>query len=161
MSHWQKSSLEDYLHELAARKPVPGGGSAAALMGATGVALITMAARYALGKGRPRTVENKLKKIVKESERIRKRLLKLVDLDVRAYSRLVKLRQVDAPRKGKIWREAQKVPREVCQLSYAAVRLTPLLVHQGSPYLICDVEVALDALGAAFNAALRTLKSNL
>ena len=43
-----KGSIEEYLNDLAARKPAPGGGSAAALQAATGVALMSMVANAAI-----------------------------------------------------------------------------------------------------------------
>jgi len=40
---YRTQSLQQYLDDLAAKKPAPGGGSAAALVGATGCALLSMA----------------------------------------------------------------------------------------------------------------------
>ena len=41
-------SLSDYLEDLASDKPAPGGGSAAALVAASAVGLISMVARFTL-----------------------------------------------------------------------------------------------------------------
>ncbi|HBG63060.1 MAG TPA: hypothetical protein DDX16_02260 [Candidatus Omnitrophica bacterium] len=40
---YSNQSLKHYLDNLAAKKPAPGGGSAAALVGAIGCALLSMA----------------------------------------------------------------------------------------------------------------------
>ena len=40
---YRTQSLQQYLDDLAAKKPAPGGGSAAALVGAIGCALLSMA----------------------------------------------------------------------------------------------------------------------
>jgi len=42
-------SIKEYLKDLAARKPAPGGGSAAALSAAVGASLISMVANYTVG----------------------------------------------------------------------------------------------------------------
>ena len=44
--------LKKYIDDLAARLPAPGGGSAAGLCGAIGIALLIIGAILALGKGR-------------------------------------------------------------------------------------------------------------
>ena len=51
MTHLPTTSLGDYLAALAAATPTPGGGSAAAVTGATGAALVEMVAGLSLAKG--------------------------------------------------------------------------------------------------------------
>ena len=43
-------SCREFAHELASKKPVPGGGGVAALTAALGVALNTMVANFSVGK---------------------------------------------------------------------------------------------------------------
>ena len=43
---YNERPLHEYLNDLAARSPAPGGGSASALVGAIGVALMSMVANY-------------------------------------------------------------------------------------------------------------------
>ena len=45
-------SIADFLEELASATPTPGGGGAAALMGAMGAGLIAMVAQVTVGKKR-------------------------------------------------------------------------------------------------------------
>ena len=53
-----------------------------------------------------------------------------------------------------------QVPREICKLSYEAVELTPFVVEHGNPYLMSDVEVALELLLAGYHSALVMVKIN-
>lgn len=43
-------SCKDFASELASKKPIPGGGGAAAYVAALGTALNTMVANYSIGK---------------------------------------------------------------------------------------------------------------
>ena len=138
---------------MSKKTPVPGGGSAAALIAATGVALISMAADYALGKGKPKSVESRIRSLRKKSEQIRKRLLELVDLDAQGYLKVVKAQGKSAAVKKQARRAAAKPPREVCRLCYKVVQLMPYLVEYGNPHLVSDIEVAAEMLLAGFNAA--------
>jgi len=160
MPKFKDHTLRQYLDVLASLKPVPGGGSAAALTGAIGMALISMVANYSLGRNASKDTDHKIRNILKKSENIRKRLLNLVDLDAEAYLKVVKSRKgTPAARKAAL-RQARKIPAEVCRLCYTALDLTPLLVKKGNPYLISDVQCALEMLLAAFNSAMINVEIN-
>src|SRR3989338_3267816 len=90
---YSNQSLKHYLDDLAAKKPAPGGGSAAALVGATGCALLSMASNFTLGKDKYKDVEPQIKDALKQAERLRKRFLALVDLDVKAYYKVFNSRK--------------------------------------------------------------------
>jgi methenyltetrahydrofolate cyclohydrolase len=160
MINFTRKSLTQYSNRLASRDPVPGGGSAAALVSATGAGLICMAARYSLKKNYPSSVTIKIKSLLKKSERIRNRLLMLVDLDAHAYLGLVQSRQASPLIKAKALKKAQATPREICQLSYAAVQLIPFLVQKGNPYLLSDLQCAAEMLLAGFRSAAANIQVN-
>ena len=160
MKPFKDHTLKEYLDQLAARAPVPGGGSAAALSSALGAGLISMVTQYSLGKGKPKAVELRLQKVLAKSEKIRERLLALVDRDAQAYLGVVAARKADAKSQIKAARKAAAVPREICILSYQAVALTPVLVEHGNPYLMSDVEVALELLLAGYHSAIVMVKAN-
>ncbi|HQP10183.1 MAG TPA: cyclodeaminase/cyclohydrolase family protein [Candidatus Omnitrophota bacterium] len=153
MKKFKSHTLSEYLDVLSRRTPIPGGGSAAALVAATGAALVSMVADYSRNRTRSKGVEKKIRSVRRRSERIRKRLLDLVDLDAQGYLKVVKARGASTAVKKKAMREAAKAPREVCQLCYQAIQLVPYLVKNGNPYLISDIKVAAEMLFAGFNAA--------
>jgi formiminotetrahydrofolate cyclodeaminase len=153
MKKYKNHTLCEYLDVLSKRTPVPGGGSAAALIAATGAALVSMVANYSKGRSKSKRVENKICSLLKQNEQIRKRLIDLIDLDTKVYLNVVKTRGASAQIKKKALKEASKVPLEVCRLCYKAIQLIPYLVENGNPHLTSDLEVAAEMFLAAFNSA--------
>ena len=158
---FSKQTLRQYLDQLSQKQPIPGGGSAAALTAALGAGLVSMVARYSIGrKSNTKAVERRLAKIVQVSETARKRLLALTSLDSRAYLNIVKARPKGAKAQQQAGRAAAGVGKEVCRLCYTVLDLSPYLVAKGSPYLISDIEVAAELLAAAFNSSLVMVRIN-
>lgn len=152
---YRDSSLKEYSNLLAERIPAPGGGSAAALVGACGASLISMVAQYSIGRGKPDRVEKRLKKIYETSEKIRARMLELVDLDAEAYMAVVRARKGTVTEQNKANKLAASVPKELAQLCKSSVEMLNDLVEHGNPNLVSDVEAALDMLFAAYNSSMR------
>jgi len=157
---YKNHTLKEYLDVLSKKTPVPGGGSAAALSAALGVSLVSMVANYSKDKGDSKAVDNRIKKIIDQCSKLRKRMLELVDLDAKAYLKVVNSKNASLKVKKAALREASKVPLELCKLCYKAVGLTPFLVKKGNKYLISDIEVAVEMLMAAFNSSLINIKIN-
>ena len=160
MKKFRHHTVEKFLDILASKHPVPGGGSAAALTAATGAALISMAAHYSLGRGSSKKNELSIRGVLGCSERIRRRLIQLVDLDAEAYLKVVKARKDDARKKRAALVGAIRVPQEVGRLCYQAIQLTPDLVKKGNHHLLSDVEVAAELLLAAFKSAMINVAVN-
>jgi len=153
-------SVKEYSALLSARVPAPGGGSAAALTGSLGAALITMVANYSIKKDTLPKEVKRFKSLIKKSEQYRKRLLELVDLDAKAYMNVVKSKGKSSAIKQKALRAAAGVPKEICNLCYQSMGLTGDLVKYGNKYLMSDVEVAVELLISSFNSALVMLRVN-
>jgi len=153
--------IKKYLDDLSSNKPAPGGGSATALVGALGVSCLSMVANFTIGKEKYKSHEKDIKKILKRLKNLRKRLLELVDLDVRAYSAVVKARKKSKSEKKKARKFAISVPKEVCNLCYEALKISPVLVEKGNIYLLSDVEVGVELLEAAFKSGIVNIKINL
>jgi methenyltetrahydrofolate cyclohydrolase len=160
MKPFKDHTLKEYLDQLAARAPVPGGGSAAALSSALGAALVIMVTQYSMGKGKSKAIEARFSKIIAKAEAIRERLLALVDEDAQAYLGVVAARKQDPKAQKLAARTAAKVPKEICTLSYQTVELTPFIVEHGNPYLMSDVEVAIELLLAGYHSAIVMVKAN-
>ncbi|MCR4336689.1 MAG: cyclodeaminase/cyclohydrolase family protein [Candidatus Omnitrophica bacterium] len=160
MKLYQNHTLKEYIHQLGSRAPVPGGGSAAALSGALGAALISMVAEYSRGKTGSPAREKKNLQILKESQKISRRFLEYVDLDAQAYLQVVRTRKSPERMKKAALKKAQAVPLEVCKLAYQTLVLTPFLVEYGNPHLVSDVEVAIELLLATFESAMINVKIN-
>jgi formiminotetrahydrofolate cyclodeaminase len=141
-------SLKIYINDLAAKLPAPGGGSAAALTGCLGAALLSMVLNFTLGKPKYAKYESYLREVLKKSEALRHRFLQLVDLDVVAYQ-------------SKNVKEALKVPLEIARLCAEAIKLCPELIKKGNKNLVSDVGVAAVFFEAGFCAAYFNVGINL
>ena len=80
-----KSSCEGFLESLASKAPVPGGGGAAALVGAAGVALGNMVGSLTVGKKKYAAVEADVRTLNARAEALRRRLEALVQADAEAF----------------------------------------------------------------------------
>ena len=81
--------LETFLDELASGNPTPGGGSAAAIMGAMGAALVSMVCNVTIGKKGYEGVEAEMQAVRGESERVRRRLTAMVAEDIAAFDSIL------------------------------------------------------------------------
>lgn len=166
-----EGSIENYLNDLAARKPAPGGGSAAALQAAAGVALMLMVANYTIGNPKYKEYEDKARAILKRCEEARKSLQSLIDADVEAYTRLSNALsagkhngQKTADEISKLdtaYKEALIPPYEVCWTSANCMKLCAELVEFGNKNLITDMAIAAIFLEGAFFAAKYNVYVNL
>lgn len=145
---YKDSFLKVYLDDLAAKKPAPGGGSAAALAAALGAALMSMVCNFTVGKEKYKDVQDRINEMLSRTEEVRKELLELVDLDCIAYQ-------------SKDLQKALDVPMEVCRLSNELALLCPELAEIGNVNLISDVGCAYYSFEAAFKSARLNVEINL
>lgn len=150
---YKNKSLKTYLDDLAARKPAPGGGSAAALTGALGCALLSMACNFTIGKEKYKSAEKEIKKILKQAETLRKRFLALVDLDVQAYEKVSRSRKAQHKIYQKNLISAARVPLEICALAAEGHKFCPRLARIANEYLISDCLAAGELLKSCFKSA--------
>ncbi len=80
-----KSSCEGFLESLASKAPAPGGGGAAALVGAAGVALGNMVGSLTVGKKKYAAVEADIRALNARAKVLRRRLEALVQADAEAF----------------------------------------------------------------------------
>ena len=157
-----EGSIENYLNDLAARKPAPGGGSAAALQAAAGVALMAMVANYTIGNPKYKEHEARARELLKKCEEARRNLQVLVDEDVAAYTRLSEaLKAGDKSKLDVSYKEALIPPYEICWTSANCMKLCAELVEFGNKNLITDTAIAAIFLEGAFFAAKYNVYVNL
>lgn len=154
-------SVRSYLDDLAARKPAPGGGSAAALAAATGAALMSMVANYTIGNPKYKDAEKKAADILLRSENMREELEGLVDADVDAYGKLSRAMKEKSGELEGVYKEAMRPPYEVCRISAEAMKLCAQLVRIGNKNLVTDTAIAAILFDAAFFSAKFNVYINL
>src|SRR5579859_3881056 len=89
MTMMTQHSIDAFLDRLASGDPTPGGGSAAAVMGAAGAALVSMVCNVSIGKKGCEAAEPELRAVLEQSERLRRRLQAMVEDDVSAFDGLM------------------------------------------------------------------------
>jgi len=160
MIRYDNNTLAEYLEKLAMREPVPGGGSAAAVSGALGVALIEMVIHYSLGKGAPRAAEVKLTVMQKKAEAAHARLLELVSLDAEAYLKMREAKKESSSRYQTAMKQAAAVPTEIRKLCATALQNIAFLKKFGNPHLLSDVIAAEALLKAGIASAQAMIETN-
>ena len=164
-------SVKKYLDDLAAKLPAPGGGSASALTGATGAALLSMVLNFTIEKKGYEEFRDEAKTLLKKVEEIRDRFSVLIDKDVLAYEGLNKVFKMprntedEKLNRGealeRALKKAETVPEEICKLSYEGSRLSPVILEKGNKNLASDVGVAIAFLTAAFKGGRLNVEINL
>lgn len=138
-------TCEGFVSLLASKAPVPGGGGAAALVGALGTALCSMAGNLTLGRKKYAAVEPDIHALLEKGERIKNRLLELVDADAAAFEPLSRAYSIprDDPSRETVLEEATKkacaAPMEMLEQCVLAVELLEEMLKKGSVMLVSDV----------------------
>lgn len=156
--------VQKYLDDLAARKPAPGGGSAAALAAAIGTSLMSMVASYTVGKRIYKDSEGQIADLLVRVDNHRKDLQVLVDKDVDAYNNLsrgMKEKKLDPDALEILYKDATGVPLEICRISSECLKLCELLAQSGNKNLITDTAIAAILLEGAFFSAKFNVYENL
>ncbi len=159
MKELTKQSCADFTRVLASRESVPGGGGAAALVGALGAALCSMAGNFTLGKKKFADVEDEIKRILARTEALYSRLLELIDEDAQAFEPLSKAYAIpkDDPEKATVLEkatlEACAAPVEMVECCGEAVELLEEMLEKGSRMLVSDVGCGAVLCRAAMESA--------
>ena len=152
-------SCEDFAVVLSSREPVPGGGGVAALVGAFGMALCSMAGNLTLGRKKYAAVEVDIRKLLVEGEMVRSRLLELVDEDAAAFEPLSKAYSIpkDEPGRAEILEAATLracvAPLEMMRCCCRAIDLLEEMLDKGSTMLVSDVGCGALCCRAALESA--------
>jgi formiminotetrahydrofolate cyclodeaminase len=163
--------LDTYLDALASGAPAPGGGSAAALVGALGAALNSMVANFTVGREKFAAVEADAQRLLARSEQLRAALERLTQADTQAYGAVAAAQKMPresdeqkAARAAAVQaalKAAAEVPREAVRAAYGVLEVAAELVEKGNPNLITDVGVAAKFGLAALECAALNVEINL
>ncbi|HOL17017.1 MAG TPA: cyclodeaminase/cyclohydrolase family protein [Bacillota bacterium] len=154
-----EKSCAYFLDVLASKAPVPGGGGAAAMGGAIGMALSNMVGNLTVGKKKFADVEDEVKALLEQGYRIIEDLKALVDKDAevfeplsRAYG-LPKDTPEQAEHKARVLEEcsitACSVPLEIMRKAYAGIKIHERMAQIGTKLAISDVGCGVAFLKAA------------
>lgn len=164
-------SCRDFAAELAAKKPVPGGGGAAALVSALGAALNTMVANFSIGKKKFAGNREQHEDLIKRGTGLREKLIDLVDKDAEYFEPLSKayaMPSATPEEKDKKEEVMQKCLKDACSApmetlvgAYDAIMLHKEILDISSKNIISDVGVGVQLLKAGINSAYLNVLINL
>jgi glutamate formiminotransferase/formiminotetrahydrofolate cyclodeaminase len=164
-------SLAAFSSEVASEKPVPGGGSVSAYAAALAAGLVSMVSRLTLKKLEYEKYWPAAHGILTESERLRARLLTLVDQDSESFAalmkayRLPKESQLDREIRSKEiqlrLKEATQIPLETAEQAARTLSAARNLAEYANINALSDVQTAISLAHAAFLGATANVTINL
>lgn len=155
--------LQQFLDELASKAPTPGGGGAAAVMGAMGAALVSMVCNITIGKKNYEAVEEEMKATLAQAEDLRARLAEMVQADAVVFDQVMgayglpkgsdeqqqaRLEAIQAALKS-----ATDVPLACAKACAEVVELSRVVAEKGNKNVVSDAGVAVMAGYAALKSA--------
>ena len=156
-------TLTDYLEVLRSNAPAPGGGSASALCGAQGAALVAMVAALTIGKKKYPLDQELCIEVEQRASELKDELLAQVDKDTAAFglvSQAMKLpreseeeREARAKEIAKATYQATQVPFETMELCLKGLQYAKALLGHSNTNAASDLGVAALNLNACMKGA--------
>lgn len=157
------NSCREFVEVLASSAPVPGGGGAAALVGAIGTALGNMVGSLTVGKKKYADVEADIIELQKQADALQEKLLDLVAADAEAFVPLSaayglpKDTEEERAHKEEVMEkclhDACEVPLSIMRACCEAIDLHEQFAAKGSAIAISDVGCGVICCKAALQAA--------
>ena len=161
-------SLDEFASRLASADPTPGGGSASAVAGACGAALVSMLARLSLGRGGDDAL---FARAAEAMDRARTMLLDLAAEDARAYDAVLAAmrmtkegdeeKRVRTQAIQRALRVAAEVPLDVASHALAVLEAAREILPTANPNAASDGGVAVLLSYASAHGAIANVRINL
>ncbi|MCL1890872.1 MAG: cyclodeaminase/cyclohydrolase family protein [Coriobacteriia bacterium] len=162
MSYTDKS-CSDFIEVLASKAPVPGGGGAAALVGAVGVALGNMVGSLTMGKPRYAEVQADIIELKAAANVLQTVLLELVERDAEVFEPLSRAYGMPTETPEQVLEKKQvmelclrkccTVPIEIMECCAEAIELHEQFAEKGTALAVSDVGCGVLCCKAALQAA--------
>lgn len=156
-------SCEGFVEALSSKAPAPGGGGAAALVGAIGAGLGDMVGGFTVGKPKYADVESQLVELMLDADDLQAHLLTLVEADAQAFMPLSaayglpSATDEEKAHKAQVLeaclRDATAVPLDTMRACARAIELCKRFAALGSPLVISDAGCGVTLCKAALQAA--------
>ena len=154
-----QNTCREFVEVLASNAPVPGGGGAAALVGAIGTALGNMVGSLTVGKKKYADVEEEIVALKAKCDALQTELLDQVPADAEGFEPLSKAYGIpkDNPDRDKILEDCTKtacsVPVKIMELCCEAITAVKVFAEKGSKLAVSDAGCGAVCLKAALQAA--------
>lgn len=165
------ASVLDFIRDLGSSAPAPGGGSVAAINGATAAALIEMVANLTIGNAKYEAFHEEMKDIQKQVSQIKEDFVHYINQDSTAFMELMgafklpkETEEEKAFRKTEIQRttkQAALVPYEIGKLAHTLLPMAETVIVKGNTNAITDGMIAAINASSAIKSAFLNVKINL
>lgn len=149
-----KSSIDYFIGELQKAQPSPGGGAAAAMAGALGMALIAKTANFSIGKKRCEKHQREIKSILIEADDLGGELSGLIEKDAIAY------KEYSMTKSAASIKKATQCMVSVSKLASAGLKFCWRLEKIGNANLKGDLYVAERLLNSSIKSADNLVRLN-
>jgi formiminotetrahydrofolate cyclodeaminase len=166
----KESAIEAFLDDLASSKATPGGGSAAAIIGAMGAALASMVCNLTIGKKKYTEVEEEMKALLARAETLRAKLTAMIEDDIKAFDAVMGAygmpKETDPERAARnaaiqaALKLATDVPLRCCHAAREVIDVAAAVAAKGNLGVISDAGVAVLAAYAALRSAALNVYTN-
>jgi len=170
MTDIKDTEIEQFLAALASQSATPGGGSAAAIIGAMGAALVSMVCNLTIGKKKYVEVEGEMKDVLAKSEALRVKLIGMIEDDVRAFDAVMgaygmpKESDADKAKRDQAIQAALKlatdVPMACARAARQVIDIAATASDKGNLNVISDAGVGVLAGYAALRSAALNVFTN-
>lgn len=164
-------TIELFLENLAGKSSTPGGGSAAAIIGAMGAALVSMVANFTIGKKGYEAVNSDMEAVLAAAEEFRLRFIDLIQADVDVFNQVMLAygmpRETDPDKQVRsaaiqtALKAATDVPLACATLCLEVIELSRQVAEKGNTNVISDAGVAVLAAEAAMGSAALNIYINI
>lgn len=163
--------IQQFLDELASKASTPGGGSAAAIMGAMGAALASMVCNLTVGKKNYEDVDAEMRETLDRTEKLREQLTDMIRADIEVFNKVMsaygmpkdtdeqKVERSEAIQAA--LKEATDVPLACAKICAEVIDLCKPLSEKGNKNVISDAGVAVLVAEAALRSAALNVYINI
>jgi formiminotetrahydrofolate cyclodeaminase len=170
MTQIKDTAIEPFLDQLASSAATPGGGSAAAIIGAMGAALVSMVCNLTIGKKKYAEVEGEMQDVLAKTEALRTRLTGMIQDDVKAFDAVMGAygmpKETDADKAARdqaiqaALKLATDVPLACARAAREVIDLAAIASDKGNLNVISDAGVGVLAGYAALRSAALNVLTN-
>jgi glutamate formiminotransferase/formiminotetrahydrofolate cyclodeaminase len=160
----------DFLDQLAAATPTPGGGAAAAHTAAEGAALVAMVARLTIGKKKYLDVQERMYELIDQSEELRKQLVQAGENDSAAFEKVLQAFRLPKNTDEEFQKREQEiqkatilaaeVPLDVASMALEVMKLALEAAQTGNLNAISDAASGLFFAKSALTSASLNVRTN-
>lgn len=164
-------TIKDFMNDLASNSPAPGGGSVAAMCGATAGNLIAMVASLTIGKKGYEEVWDEMTDLKSKMENISMEFLNLMDDDANSYQTLIQCfklpKETDEEKASRTVAiqaatiEAILVPLAIANRASTLFNYVNFIIEKGNKNAVSDAGVAALMAKTAILGALYNVRINV